>query len=263
MQQPPPPEENTATDELDPLEHTRMALWEHLDDLRKCIFRSLIAICVGAVITYQYSAPIMHFLELPLLKVLPVGAQRLVYTGIADKFMVYLKVSLISALFLVLPFVLFQLWQFISPALYPKERKFAGPFVIVGTLAFFTGLAFAYYVVIPFGYEFLIQFGNDSGPHSEQAMITLADYFSLTLKLLLAVGLIFETPVILIFLGRFGLVSSEMLGKFRKHAFLGSAVVAAVATPSPDAFTMLIVMVPLYFLYEIGIVGVRLTGKRG
>lgn len=239
----------------------RMAVWEHLDELRKVMIRSLLALIAGLTITYNFSDRIMYFLELPLLQILPPGDAHLVYTGIADKFTVYFKVSVLSSFLLVLPFILYQIWRFVSPALYAHERKFAGPFVIFGTLAFVAGLAFAYYIVIPYGYKFLIEFGGTDLNHTEKAMITLTEYYGLTIKLLLAVGLIFETPVIFVLLGRFGLVNSGMLSRFRRHAMLLSAVVAAVATPSPDAFTMLLVMVPLYLLYEISIVGVRFTGK--
>lgn len=256
------PDTDSEYDENSPLEEARMAVWEHLDELRKVLIRSLIAVGLGLVVTYNFSDYIMHFLEQPLLKILPPQDARLVFTGIADKFVVYFKVSVIASLFLVLPFVLYQLWSFIRPALYEKERKFAAPFVFFGTVAFFTGLAFAYYLVIPYGYKFLIEFGNENVLTSEKPMISITEYFDLTSKLMLAVGLIFETPVILVLLGRFGIVNAGMLKRFRRHAVVASALIAAIATPSPDAFTMIIVMVPLYLLYEISIVGVTMTGKR-
>jgi len=236
---------------------SRMPLWEHLDDLRKVLIRSLLAICVGLIITYNFSDVIVVFLQKPLLDLLPKDDQHLYYTGIADKFVVYLKVSILSSLLLVSPYILYQIWTFVSPALYRDEKKFAVPFVILGVLAFITGISFAYYVVIPYGYKFLIEFGSPT----DKAIITLTEYFSLTLKLMLAIGLVFELPVVLILLGKFGIVNAEMLAGFRRQAALIISVASAIATPSPDAFTMLIVMVPLYLLYELSIIGVRITNK--
>ena len=236
----------------------RMALWEHLDDLRNCLIRSLIALFVGVCVTFNFSDRIVKFLERPLLKVLPPDNQKLYFTVITDKFMVYLKISILAAAALVAPYLLYQLWLFVSPALYRKEKKFFIPFAIFGTVSFFIGLAFAYYVVIPVGYKFLIEFGNPT----DVAIITLTQYFDLTLKLLLAMGLIFELPVIMMLLARFGVVRDDQLRKFRRYAMFGSAVLAAVITPTPDAFTMILVMVPIYLLYEIGIIGVKWAQKR-
>jgi sec-independent protein translocase protein TatC len=233
-------------------EEKRMPLWEHLDDLRKGIIRSLIALAIAFVITYQFSEPVLFFLEKPLLTILgPQGG--LYFTRITDKFFVYISVSCLSAIVLVLPYLLYELWRFISPALYKSEKQFTIPFICVGTITFFIGLAFAYYVVIPGGYKYLIEFGSPQ----ERPMITLAEYFSFTIKLMLAIGLVFETPVLILLLAKLGLVDESFLVKNRKQAVVVSAIVSAVATPSPDAFTMLLVMIPLYLLYEASILGVR------
>jgi sec-independent protein translocase protein TatC len=238
-----------------PLEQARMPLWEHLDHLRSGLIRALIAITVGCIATYTYIEPIMRFLEKPLLDVLPAGQARLYYTGLTDKFVIYLKVTVLTSMLFISPYLLYEVWRFISPALHRHEKRFLVPFLFFGTLSFLVGLGFAYYLVIPYGYKFLIDFGSPT----EQAIITLTEYFSLTLKLMLALGLIFELPVVLVLLGKFGIIDSGFLEKNRRYAFVISAVVAAVATPSPDAITMLLVMFPLYLLYEIGIVGVRMV----
>lgn len=244
---------------------SRMAVWEHLDDLRKVLVRSLLIIAAMFGVVYWRSTEVMRFVQQPLIDILagmPPNSAEIVTLGVPDMFTVYFKVSAIVATFLSVPFLLYQIWRFISPALYPHERKFVFPFMFAGTLAFAVGLAFAYYIVIPTGYKFLIEFGRDNAAvASVKPMIDLKDYIDLTLKMMLAVGLIFETPVLLVLLGRFGIVSAPMLAKFRRHAMLLSALVAAIATPSPDAFTMIIVMVPLYLLYEVSIIGVKLTGK--
>jgi sec-independent protein translocase protein TatC len=247
-----PPETGTHIDE------SRMPLWEHLDDLRNCLIRSLLALFLGVCVTFNFSERIIHFLEAPLLRVLPVGNQKLYFTGITDKFMVYLKISIITAAALVSPFLLYQLWLFVSPALHKHEKRFFIPFAFFGSLSLVVGLCFAYYLVIPFGYKFLIEFGSPN----DQAIITLTQYFDLTLKLMGAMGLIFELPVVMMLLARFGVVRAPTLRKFRRHAMLASAVLAAVITPTPDAFTMIIVMVPIFLLYEIGIMGVVWAQKK-
>lgn len=235
-----------------------MPLWEHLDELRRRMIRSLIAVGLALTVTYNVSDEIVNFLEQPLLKVLPEGQQKLYFTGLTDKFFVYLQVSVLSALVLVSPYLFFELWKFVSPGLKPKEKKFVFPFVLFATGTFLVGLAFGYYLVLPYGYQFLVEFGGDS----HQAMITLQEYFSLTLKMLLGIGIIFELPVVLILLGKVGIVNATFLAHHRRYAFVGAAVVGAVITPSPDAFTMILVAVPLYLLYELSILGVRFTSPR-
>lgn len=233
-------------------EDPRMALWEHLDELRSALVRSLVVILVGLVVTYNFSAEIVSFLERPLLQLLPEGQKVLYFTGITDKFMVYFKVSVLASVVLTSPILLYQVWGFIAPALYQREKKFLAPFLLLGSASFFSGLAFAFFVLIPVGYEFLIQFGSPN----EQAMITITEYFDLTIKLMLAMGLLFELPVVTMLLGWMGIVSSAGLRKFRRHAFLVNAVVSGIATPTPDVFTMALMMVPLFLLYEIGILAV-------
>ncbi len=235
----------------------RMPVWEHLGELRSGLIRSLLVVLFGCVLCYNFIQPIMAFLEKPLLDVLPVGQAKLYYTGLTDKFMVYLKVCILSSVLLTSPYHLYEVWRFVSPALHRNEKRFLVPFLIFGTASFWLGLTFAYYVVIPYGYEFLIQFGSSS----EQAIITLTEYFSLTLKLMLALGIVFELPVALMLLGKFGIVDAKMLTANRRYALVASSVVAAVATPSPDAITMILVMIPLYLLYEAGIVGVRWVNR--
>ncbi len=232
-----------------------MPIWEHLDQLRSGLIRSLVAITLGCVLTYYFVEPIIQFLEKPLLDVLPKEHARLYYTGLTDKFVVYIKVTVLASLLLTTPYLLYEVWRFVSPGLLRNEKRFLVPFLCFGTVSFVGGLFFAYYLVIPYGYQFLVEFGSPS----EQAIITLTEYFSLTLKLMFALGLVFELPVLLVLLGKFGIIDTEFLEKNRRYAFVGSAVIAAIATPSPDAITMLLVMFPLYLLYEIGILGVRLV----
>ena len=240
-----------------PDEELRLPLWEHLEELRNILIRSLLALSVGAIAAYCFCDEIVKFLERPLIGVLPEGQRHLYFTGVADKFLIYFKVSLLSSLILTGPFLLYQAWLFISPGLYRHERRFVGAFIAFGSLTFLLGLVFAYYIVIPYGYKFLIEFGGEN----DLPIITLKAYFDLTLKLMVAVGLLFEMPVLIVLLGKFGIVTPEILTKYRRHAMLAISVVSALVTPSPDAITLVMVMIPLYLLYEISIFAVRLTNR--
>lgn len=241
------------------VEEQPVPLASHLEDLRNLLLRSLGAMTLALFFTFSECDRILEFLQKPLLRYLPADQQFLYFTGIADKFVVSLQVSVIAAVFLTVPYQLYLIWSFVKPGLYASERKYAAPFLIMGTVSFVVGLAFGYFFVIPYGYEFLIGFGGTS---SQRPLITMTEYFPMTLKMLGAVGLLFELPVVLMLLGALGVVKSKILSTYRRHAYFGLAVAAAVLTPSPDAVTMLIVTVPLCGLYEISIWGVKLVEKK-
>lgn len=239
-------------------EGVRMPLTGHLGELRQVLVKALFAIALGFGVVYSFADTIIDFLQRPLLQFFPEGQQFLYFTGITDKFFVYLQVSVLASILLTLPYLLYLTWSFVSPALYEKEQKIIRPFLFLGTLAFIVGVSFGYYVVIPYGYKFLIEFGSSS----QRPLITITEYFSLTLKLLGLVGFVFELPVVLIVLGALGLVTPQLLAKLRKQAFLVLIIASAVLTPSPDAFTMMLVAVPLCLLYEISIWGVKIAYRR-
>jgi len=235
----------------------RMPLTGHLDELRSSIIRVIVAFFIAVIVTYSFSEPIVAFLEKPLLGVLPEGETHLYFTGLADKFLVYIRVSILAAFTLISPLILFEVWKFISPALYKHEKRLAIPFIFFGSFSFVLGLAFAYYVLIPYSYQFLINFGSEN----DKAIITLTEYFKLTVKFLLSMGLVFELPVALIILGMLGVIEADMLSRNRRYAIALIAVASAFITP-PDVFTMVIVMGPLWLLYEASILGVRLVAKK-
>ncbi len=217
----------------------------------------MLVIFAGWCVTFYYSDYIIRYMQIPLLKVLPEDHKTLYYTGITDKFMVYMQISVLASIALTFPYLLAQLWRMLSPFLDKSQRKFAGPFILFGTSSFLIGMAFAYYVIIPMGYDYLIKFGNKE----DLPLITLTEYFSLTIKIMLLAGIVFELPVVMVLLGRFGLVTHQFLSKYRRHAILIIAVVSSIATPSPDAVTLAAVMIPMWLLYELSIVGVRFTSK--
>ncbi len=240
------------------IDEPRMPVWQHLDDLRQTIIHCAVALLLGVCVTYSFSERIVHFLELPLLDVLPPSEAHLYFTGITDKFFTYLKVSFYTAIAATSPYLLYQLWKFISPALRPDERRFMVPFLAFATTNFVIGLVFAYTFIIPYGYRFLIQFGSPN----EKAIITLNEYFSLTTQLMMTMGLVFELPVVLVLLGKFGIIQYEMLIKIRRQAYVALTVVAAVMTPTPDAMTMIMVLIPLWLLYELSVVLIRWVGTK-
>jgi sec-independent protein translocase protein TatC len=240
--------------EMDP---SRMPVWGHLEALRSTLFRCLLVILSGTCITYFFSEDVLLFLEKPLFAVLPKDQAFLYFTGVADKFFIYLKVSVYAAVALCSPFLVYEIWKFVAPALYKNEKRFLGPFLVFGTSAFFVGMAFAYWVVIPTGYKFLLEFG----PSRERPLITMSEYFSLTLQLLLALGAVFELPVVMMLLAKFGIIDAPMLTRVRAQAYIALAILSAVVTPTPDAFTMLLVLGPLCLLYELSVVLVRWIAK--
>ncbi len=248
---------SSTENQTSPAENGRQPLWEHLDELRTRLIRVILASMVAGLVAYRYSDALVLWLEQPVLKSLPANQANLYFTGIADKFFAYVKISFIVGMCAVSPYLLWEIWGFISPALEKSERKFMLPFTVVGTLAFAIGLSFGYYVVLPTGYEFLVNFGSPV----EKPLITIAEYFTLTLKLLLAMGLIFEVPVVMAILAKFGIIRAGILRKFRRHSIVANAIIAAVITPTPDAFTMLLVMIPLCLLYELGVIAVAWIEK--
>ena len=242
----------------DELNSGRMPLVDHLSELRKRLVYSLLFVTVTTAVAWNFNDVIVHFLELPLLRTLPANAQKLYFTGIGDKFFIYLKVAIYTGLFIASPLLLNELWKFVSPALYKKEKKVAFPLLFATWFAFVLGGLFSYYIVIPNGYSFLIGFGSDS----DRPMITLTEYFSLTTQLLLALGCVFELPVAMVLLVRFGILEIATITKFRGPVYVGMAVLSAVVTPTPDAFTMLLVLIPLCLLFELSVIFSKLVTKR-
>lgn len=251
-------DDNSQEGESSDLDSSRMPLWQHLDELRKSLVRSLLVLSVVTFFTYQYADKILEILEKPILDALPPESRKLYFTGVTDKFMVYLKAAIYSAVFVSAPFLLFELYRFVSPGLYKKERRMVIPFIFFGTFFFILGGVFAYYMVLPYGYQFLVNFGSSA----EVPLITLGEYFKLTLQLILMMGAVFELPVVLMLLARFGIVDAKLLSKIRPQAYMALSVVAALITPTPDAFTMVLVLVPLCLLYEVSYWMVRWTVKQ-
>lgn len=228
----------------------------HLEELRKRLIYSLAAVAACFVICYIFKELLFKILTLPLIAVLP-EKSSMIFTSLPEAFFTYLKVSFFGALFLSTPVVLYQAWKFVSPGLFPSEKKYVFPFVFFSTVFFIGGSLFAYYIIFPIGFKFFVGFSTES----IRPMFTIREFLSFACKLLLAFGIIFELPIFMFFLARLGLVNSTMLSVKRKYAILIIFATAALLTP-PDIVTQVLMAVPLMLLYEISIWVVRMGEKK-
>jgi sec-independent protein translocase protein TatC len=234
-----------------------MTFLEHLQELRIRLTRCLIAAGVGLGVCYPISDRLFGYLIAPLVRVMPEGSS-LQYTHMSEGFMTYLKVSFFAGLILVSPYVFYQIWRFVAPGLYASERKWIIPIAVISAFFFAAGAMFGYFIVFPVAFDFFMSYSV--GPI--KAMPKLDEYLDFSLGLLLAFGVVFETPLFIFFLARLGLVTATGLRKKRKFAVLGSFIVAAVLTPTPDAINQCLMAFPLLFFYELGILGAHFFGKK-
>ncbi len=237
-------------------EDEKLSLTEHLDELRKRLIRCAIAILIGFAICYFFKEQLFKILTLPLVHAMKHG-ESLIFTGIAEAFLTYLQISLFAGIVLAAPYIFYQFWMFIAPGLYRKERLFLLPVVILSTLFFIGGALFAYFLVFPFGFKFLLGFANNT----IRALPSMSAYLSFATKLLLAFGVIFELPIVITLLARMGIVSVDGLKRFRKYVVLIAFVAGALLTP-PEVLTQTMLALPLILLYEVSIISSRIFGKK-
>ncbi|MBN2808243.1 MAG: twin-arginine translocase subunit TatC [Deltaproteobacteria bacterium] len=233
-----------------------MHLSDHLEELRKRLIISFIAIALFTVVAYFYSAELFRLLMNPLLEVMPADS-GLIFTSLTETFFTYLKISLMAGFFAASPVVIYQVWRFSAPGLYAHEKRYVLPFVFFASIFFIGGALFGYFVVFPFGFKFFMGFATDF----ITPMPTVKEYFSFSVRLLFAFGIVFELPVVTAFLAILGLVKAKTLAAKRKYAILGSFVVAAILTP-PDVASQLMMAVPIIMLYEVSIVVAKVCGKK-
>ena len=225
----------------------RMGFFEHLEELRKRLIVSIVAVFVSFLAAWAWAPDIFEFLARPIRRVLPPG-QGLAYTTLTEPFLMYFRVALLAGTLIASPVLIWQVWLFISPALYRREKRWIVPFVGFGALFFLSGCAFAYYEAFPLVVGFLIGVGKPF-----QAVITINKYVSMATKLILGLGLCFEMPIFVFFLARLGIVSERwLLSKF-KYAVLVVFILAAVITPTPDVATQCVFALPMIALYLLGI----------
>jgi sec-independent protein translocase protein TatC len=194
----------------------------------------------------------------PVRAALPAGKQTLVYTSAIEPMMVYIKVAVYGGLFLAAPWVLFQVWRFVTPVLGKRERKLAFPFVFWGTVLFYGGWVFCYYVVMPQAFPAMLSFAS---PGTLSPVLSLSQQLSLVMAMLLGFGIVFEVPVVIAFLAMIGLVNWRFLKKYRRHAIVVNVTLAAIITPTGDPLNLALLAVPMILFYEVGIVLARVLGK--
>ena len=236
----------------------RMPLTSHLEELRRKLIISGVAWLVAFLACYAFAEPLFDLIATPVRAALPQGAS-LVFITATEPFFTYLKIGALAGLLVAMPVIFWQIWSFIAPGLYQHEKHYIIPFVLVSTLCFATGAFFGYRFVFPMAFKVLIEFGTGSGDLS--AMLSMGSYLSLSSKLLLAFGLVFELPVVIFFLARMGIVDHKMLARNRKFALLAAFLTGAMLTP-PDVFSQTALALPFIILYEVGIIVARLFGKR-
>jgi len=228
-------------------------LVDHLTELRTRLVYSLVAIAVGFVGCWMVSDVLFSVIRAPIQPFLQDIAGGLVFTAPMDKFLAHIKVSLLGSIIVMSPFWIYQLWKFVEPGLYQKEKKFGLAFIFFGTVLFLAGVSFVYFIVYPMAFEFLMNFGGET----DKPMITIKDYLSFFITTTLVFGFAFEMPLMFAILGRMGLVTQEFLRQSRRYAIVIIAALCAIITP-PDVVSMFFMLVPMVILYEVS---VFLVGK--
>lgn len=236
----------------------KMSFLDHLGELRKRLLWSFLAILVFFIPAYAFSNEIFDFLMKPLIENLPEGSS-LIFTRPAEGFTTYLKVSFFASVLLAVPFILYQAWKFVAPALYKKEKQIIIPFIFFGSLFFLLGAAFCYYVASPPAFKFLL---NEYSSEYVKAFPTISEALSFFMALIFGFGLVFEFPLIIFILARIGVVTSKWLREKRKYAIILSALIAAILTPTTDAISMMLMFVPIVVFYELGILVAWMFGKK-
>ncbi len=234
-----------------------MPIRSHLKDLRRGLIRCLIALLASSIVAFSFSDRILLWLKQPL----PLAggvAPNLVFLSPAEVLLADIKIALFFGLAAALPIILVEIWRFISPGLIEKEQRSFYPFLLFSSFSFYMGIAFSYYLALPFALQFLLSYGHLKGIVPQ---ISIAMYIDFNLTFLLAFGLIFEIPIVMVLLSKTGLLTIPFLVHYRKYAVILSFVVAAILTPTPDIFNQALMAIPLMILYEIGILAIRLFGQ--
>ena len=252
-----------------PLEDKKMPVMEHLHEFQHRLTRAVVVMALVFVGTFFYADTLVTWLRVPLQNFFILDSWEwvpsdlpkipLVFLAPAEALWQNVKVAGLCALVLTTPYWLWEVWQFVVPGLHAQERRFVAPFAGISTVAFFLGLTFCFFFVLPFALHFLLSYGLDSG---FIAQISIANFVGFILWFLLVFGLIFEVPLALTLMAKLGWVDAPLLRKYRKWAFLGSFLFAAILTPTPDPFNQCIMALPMYFFYEVGIISAQIFGKK-
>mgnify|MGYP003292770865 CR=1 FL=1 len=220
-----------------------MTFWEHLDELRNGILRSLAVVTIFALLAFGFKDELFAIVLAPKDPDI-----RLINTELTSQFMVHMTISFYAGIVAATPYIIYELYKFIAPALYQHERRYATRIVLSGYIMFMAGAMFSYFVVFPFTFRFL---GNYQVSADIDNLISLSSYIDTFVILSLMMGTVFELPVVSWFLGKLGLLNRQLMQRYRRHAIVAILIVAAFITPTTDAFTLFIVALPVYLLYEL------------
>lgn len=220
-----------------------MTFWEHLDELRNCILKSLAVVVVFALLAFGFKDELFAIVLAP-----KDPDVQLINTELTSQFMVHMTISFYAGIIMAAPYIIYELYKFVAPALYDNEKRYVTRIVASGYVMFAIGALFSYFVVFPFTFRFL---GNYQVSDDVENLISLSSYIDTFVILSLMLGIVFELPVVSWFLGKAGVLNRDLMQKYRRHAIVGILIVAAVITPTTDVFTLLIVSLPIYVLYEL------------
>jgi len=237
------------SDPTEQIEGKKLTIIEHLEELRTKLVISVIALIVATGFSLIFTGKFLEFL------LVPSGGIKPVFLKPTEMFITYFKVALIGGAALAMPVIVYQLVRFVVPGLKPSEKKYLYFMVPATTILFVLGLAFAYWVLLPFALRYLLTFGGDIAT----AMISIGEYISFVTTLMLWMGVAFELPIVIVFLAKLRVVTYKQLRGYWKYALVGAFLVAAIITPTPDPFNQTLVAVPLYLLYEVGVLFARIV----
>lgn len=239
-------------------EDSKMPLLDHLIELRRRLLWSVLALAVAFGVSLYYARPIFGFLVQPLLAS---GQDKLIYTAIFEAFFVEIKVAFFAASFFSFPVFATQLWKFVAPGLYSKEKRAFLPFLLATPVLFGAGAAMAYLMAIPIALNYLLGFGGNVGGVQQEALPGVDNYLNFVMKFIFGFGISFLLPVLLMLLEKAGIVTLEQLRGARRYAIVGSFAIAAVLTP-PDVVSQLLLAIPLCILYELALIAIWFTRRR-
>lgn len=246
---------------MNDIDESKAPLLDHLIELRKRLLVCVWALFLTGAVCFYFSDKIFAFLVHPLKEAYGTGGGRLVYTKLYEAFFVQLKVALFGAFFCSFPIIANQLWMFVAPGLYAKEKKALLPFLLATPLLFLCGAALAYYVVMPTAFHFFLGFQGNAGGVQVEALPSTESYLSLVMQFILAFGISFLLPVLIMLLNQAGIVTRAQLVGVRRYMIVAAVAVAAVLTP-PDVVSQLMLAIPLILLYEIALIGIWFTDRR-
>ncbi|HEX7872426.1 MAG TPA: twin-arginine translocase subunit TatC [Sphingobium sp.] len=246
---------------MNDIDETTAPLLEHLIELRSRLLRCVYALLLSGIVCYYFSDKLFAFLVHPLKDAYGVGGGKLVYTKLYEAFFVQLKVAIFGAFFVSFPVIANQLWAFVAPGLYTKEKRALLPFLLATPILFLSGAALAYYVVMPTAFHFFLGFQGDAGGVEIEALPTAESYLALVMQFTLAFGISFLMPVLLMLLNQAGIVSRAQLVSVRRYMIVAAVALAAVLTP-PDVVSQLMLAVPLVLLYELSLIAMWFTDRR-